>query len=294
MILKKIEHVVADIIHYLPLVSDTGCRTLTTNHATQAIIHSYFVIKIIETSLYIVAVLVRIINLADNHDVRILRLQNLCGVGPECSRHHLCHVAAEAIHTLTCPEEQNIGHLAPGAWHRLVMIDSASGIAIIHTIVELHGLIPVVATRAVVETVISRSSCRTLLVWLIDFGILGIISLELRFRVANFIQVEIAPCIIEIILRREVHIGIIIFSQIPYTCRFADGMILTSHMVRHKVHDDLHTSLVRTLDKSLPLLHSQADIHGQIRVNVIIVGNGVWRSSLALYHLSMLGRNTIR
>ena len=174
------------------------------------------------------------------------------------------------------------------------MIASATCIAVIHTIVELHSLIPVVATRAVVETVISRSSCRTLLVWLIDFGILGIISLELRFRVANFIQIEIAPCIIEIILRREVHIGIIIFSQIPHTCRFADGMILTSHMVRHKVHDDLHTSLVRTLDKSLPLLHSQADIHGQIRVNVIIVGNGVWRSSLALYHLSMLSRNTIR
>ena len=80
MILKEIEHVIADIIHYLPLVSDTGCRTLTTNHTTQAIIHSYFVIKIIETSLYKVAVLVRIINLADNHDVRILRLQYSCSV----------------------------------------------------------------------------------------------------------------------------------------------------------------------------------------------------------------------
>ena len=41
----------------------------------KAIIHSYLVIKIIETSLYKVAVLVRIVYLTDNHDVRILRLQ---------------------------------------------------------------------------------------------------------------------------------------------------------------------------------------------------------------------------
>ena len=294
MVLQEVEHVLTDIIHHLPLVSDAGRRTLTTNHAAKAIVHAHLVVEIIETRFHVVAILVRIIYLADNDDMRILRLQNRCSVRPECSWHHLCHIAAESIHTLACPVEQDIRHLAPGAWHRLVVIASATCIAVIHTIVELHGLIPVAATRMVVETVISRSSCRTLLVWFIDLGILGIVSLELRFSMANLIQVETAPCIIEIVLGREVHIGIIIFSEIPYTCRFADGMILTSHMIRHKVHDNLHASLVRTLDKTLPLLHSQADIHGQIRVDVIIVGNGVWRSCLALYHLSMLGRDSIR
>ena len=202
----------ADIIHHLPFMSDTGSRALTPNHTTQAIIHSHLIIKIIETCLHIVAVLVRIIYLTYYNNVRILRFQYLRSIRPECSRHHLCHIAAETIYTLACPIKQDIRHLAPCIWHRLIMIASASRITIIYTIVEFHGLIPVVAARTVVETVVSRSSCRTLLVWLIDLGILDIISLELRFRAANFIQVEIAPCIIEIILSREVHIGIIIFS----------------------------------------------------------------------------------
>ena len=212
MILKEIEHVLADIIHHLPLMGDAGCRTLAANHTTQTIVHAHLVVEIIEACLHVVAILVRIIHLADNHDVRILRLQNLCGVGPECSRHHLCHVAAEAIHTLTCPEEQNIGHLAPGAWHRLVMIASASGIAIIHTIVELHGLIPVVATRAVVKAVVTRGLGRTLLILLINFSVFSMKSLEFWLRMTNLVQIQIAPGIIEIIPGREMHVRIIIFS----------------------------------------------------------------------------------
>ena len=66
---------------------------------------SYFVIKIIETSLYKVAVLVRIVNLTDNDDMRILRLQYSCSVCPEGRWHHFCHITAEAIYTLAAYED---------------------------------------------------------------------------------------------------------------------------------------------------------------------------------------------
>ena len=71
-------------------------------------------------------------------------------------------------------------------------------------------------------------------------------------------------------------------------------MILSGHMVWHEIHDYLHACLVRALDETLPLLHSQTDVHCQIRVDVVIVGDGVWRTCLALHHLGMLGRNSIR
>ena len=179
----------ADIIHHLPFMSDTGSRALTPNHTTQAIIHSHLIIKIIETSLHIVAVLVRIIYLTDYNNVRILRFQYLRSIRPECSRHHLCHIAAETIYTLACPIKQDIRHLAPCIWHRLIMIASASRITIIHSIVEFHGLIPVVAARTVVKAVVTRCLSRTLLILFIYLGILGMKSLELRLRVANIVQI---------------------------------------------------------------------------------------------------------
>ena len=76
MVLQEVEHVIADVIHHLPLVSDTGCRTLTTNHTAKTIIHAHLIVEIIESRLHIVAILVRIIHLTDNNDMRKLGLQN--------------------------------------------------------------------------------------------------------------------------------------------------------------------------------------------------------------------------
>ena len=173
------------------------------------------------------------------------------------------------------------------------MIATSASITIVDAIVKLHGLIPVVATGTVIKTVIARSPGRTLHVWLIDGSILLRISLELRFRLAHIIQVQVAPSIIEVIFSREVHILVVILSKISHTSRLTDRVIFTSHMIRHEIHDDLHACLVGTLDETLPLRHTHTHVFCQVGIDVIVVGDGVRRTSLALHHLSMLSWNAI-
>ena len=69
--------------------------------------------------------------------------------------------------------------------------------------------------------------------------------------------------------------GIVRLAQILYLLRLADRVILTSHMVGHKVDDDFQTSLMGARYQGLELLHALFDIDSQVGVNVIIVGNGI-------------------
>ena len=174
------------------------------------------------------------------------------------------------------------------------MIASASCITVIYTVIELHGLIPVVTARMVIKPVVSCSSGWALGIRFINLGIFRRKSLELWFGITDFIQIQIAPCIIEIIPGREVHVRIIIFSQIPYTCWFANGMILSGYMVRNEIHNYFHTCLVSTLYQLLPLFHSHTDIHSQVWIDIIVVGNSIWRTCFSLHYLCMLSRNSIR
>ena len=275
MIFQKIEHMLTYIVDHLPFVGDTGSRTFSTDYSTQTVIHTHLVIEVIKTCLHVVAILVGIVHLSYDNHFRVTGFQYLSGIRPEGARHHLSHVTTESVDTLACPEQQDVSHLAPGTGHRLIVIAAAAGITIIHSIVEFHRLIPVVSTRMVVKAVVACCLGRTLMIGFVYLGFFGRESLELGFGATNIVQVQITPSIIEIIARREVHVLVIIFSKISYTCWFANGMILTSHMIGHKVHDDLHTSLVSALDKTLPFRHSHADILCQIRIDVIIVGNGI-------------------
>ena len=154
---------------------------------------------------------------------------------------------------------------------------------IINTIVQFDSLIPVVLTRCIIEMIITCSLGRFLHIRLS----LVVIEVKMRGEV-------LTGTIIEIIIHGvEATLGIIILAQVLHSCRFTDRVILSSHMVGHKVDNDFQPSLMRTLDKCLELLHTVGYIHCQIRIYVIIVGNGIGRASLALYNSRMLARNTI-
>ena len=70
-------------------------------------------------------------------------------------------------------------------------------------------------------------------------------------------------------------------------------MILTRHMVRHEVDDDLHACLVRTLNQLFKLLHTMIDIRSQIGVYIIIVCDGIGRTCLTFDDSRMILRNTV-
>ena len=153
---------------------------------------------------------------------------------------------------------------------------------VVETIVEFHRLVPVVHARSIVETVIARGLGR-----LFEIGFrLTVIEVEIRGEALTW-------AIVEIILWREALSGIIVLTKILHTVRFADGVILTSHMVGHKVDDDLHASLVRALDECFELLHTLVDIDCEIGVDIIVVGDRIRRACPTLHHCGVVPGNTI-
>ncbi len=86
---------------------------------------------------------------------------------------------------------------------------------------------------------------------------------------------------------------VIICTQVAYTFRKVYAMILTRHMIGHEVYYHLHASLMGSLHESLELHHTLRNVLGYVRIHVIIIRNGIWRTSLALNHASVLARNTV-
>ena len=82
-------------------------------------------------------------------------------------------------------------------------------------------------------------------------------------------------------------------SEAVRTLWCAVAMVVACHMVRNKVHDHFHASLVCAFDKCLELLATLLDVHCKVRVIVIIVLYGVWRTGLSLYYGRVVGWYTI-
>ena len=103
------------------------------------------------------------------------------------------------------------------------------------------------------------------------------------------VQVEIrrkplARTVVKIILGVEACHGIVGFSEVLHLAGLTHRLILTRHMVRHKVDDDFQTSSMGTFNQLFELMHSLGHIDRQVWVNVIIVGNGIGRPRLALHN----------
>ena len=269
-----------DIISSLPSTCYGMYTLATTHHIANHIVHAYLIIEIIETSTKIVAIFSRIIHLANKHNIRIAILNLICSPLPECSWHHLSHIATESVDTLRGPEQQDISHLIPCIWNRIKVTNSTS--IIIKTIVEFNCLIPVVHAWSIVETIVTSGLGRLL---------------NIRFCLA-MIQVEIrrktlTRTIVEVVLWVETILWIILFAKILHPFRSTDRVILTSHMIRNKVDDDLKTSLVTTLYQSLELGHTMRNLNSQVWIDIIIIRDGIRRTCLTLNHSWMLARNAI-
>ena len=98
----------------------------------------------------------------------------------------------------------------------------------------------------------------------------------------------IAWAIIKIVVNVKVLVHIIALPQVSHSLRLADGVVLTCHMIRNEIDNHLHACLVRTLHQSLELVHTAMYIFSKIGIDVIIIGNGVGRSSLSLHNGWML------
>ena len=113
VVLEEVQHIAAYVVGFLPLVGDVAGTPVSAYHIAHTVIHSDFVVEPVETCTYVVAVLCRVVDLADELQLGVGEPYFVGCPCPEGSRHHLCHVAAERIDALGCPEKQYRGHLVP-------------------------------------------------------------------------------------------------------------------------------------------------------------------------------------
>ena len=282
MVLQKIEHVLADVVSALPCLRDCRRRRVTTDYPPERIVESHFVIEEIKASVRnITTVFLRIIHLCNELHLRRLRFHLSNCIMPELYRHHLRHVTAESVDALFHPIEQNGRHLLPRVGNRIEMARSSSHI--VHSIIEFHRFIPVIATGPSVEKIISGSFRRHFQV--------GIAGSRGRDEVIG--MQGLPPAIIEIIAYRKGHFAVIVSSQIPLTLRCNIRCILTCHVIRHKIKYEFESGLVHTANQSLELVHSMRHRLCQIRVDIKIIFDGVRRPSLSLDHPRMINSDPL-
>ena len=70
-------------------------------------------------------------------------------------------------------------------------------------------------------------------------------------------------------------------------------MVLAGHVVWHKIDDDFEPGIVCTAYQRLKLGHAVGHAFGQVGVDIVIIGDGVWRPCLAFHNRWMVGRQPI-
>ena len=125
-----------------------------TDDGTHGVVHAHLIVQVVKATGQIVTIFTGVIYLANEEQTREFLLDLGGGVGPELGWHHLGHVTAEGVDALSCPEEQDVGHLLPRGGHG-VKVPHPAGI-VVHAVVQLDRLVPVVTPGGIVEDVVSR------------------------------------------------------------------------------------------------------------------------------------------
>ena len=60
-------------------------------------------------------------------------------------------------------------------------------------------------------------------------------------------------------------------------------------MVWHEIDYHIQACIMSTCHESLELRHTVLDIHCQVRVNIIVILYGIWRTGLTLHHMGVVG-----
>ena len=108
-----------DIVCCLPLICDVRCWTMSTDNITYAVIHSHLIIKVVKARTKIITILVGVIDLTDEENVRVTELHLVDSPEPEGGGNHLSHITTESINTLVSPKEQDACHLVPRIGNRV-------------------------------------------------------------------------------------------------------------------------------------------------------------------------------
>ena len=252
-----------------------------TDHVAKGIVHANFVVEPIKTCANEIAIEPGIVDLADELDVGIVLANLRDDPPPELYRYHEHHVATKCIDTFGSPVEQHVEHLLPRVRHGCE-VPYATGI-VVNAVVQFHGFIPIITARGIAKMVVASSLGRKLYV----FACPRLIALS---HLAGAYK-RLTRTIVEVVLWREALGGVVVLSEVTHALRLGNAFVLACYVIGHKVEDHLQASTMGAGNKSVELVHSFVDIHGQIGVDIIVVGNSIGRTCTTLYHGRVLGWN---
>ena len=115
--------------------------------------------------------------------------------------------------------------------------------------------------------------------FIIDIGGQDMKCMKIRNGVIDSINGEVfSGEVVEVIERGESPLGMIAFAQVLDGSGFAGTLVLTTDVVRHEVDDDAQAGIMGALHERFELLHAFGFVLRQIRIDVVVVGDGVRRT----------------
>ena len=70
-------------------------------------------------------------------------------------------------------------------------------------------------------------------------------------------------------------------------------MVLACHVVGNEVDDHLHTCFMGPLHQGFKFSHTMRHLIGQVRINIVIILDGIGRTSLTFHHGPMIALDTV-
>ena len=142
-------------------------------------------------------------------------------------------------------------------------------------VIDLDCLVPVIYTWVGTVAVVSCSHSRELLIWLHSFR---------TFRRKSQCLSRIIE---EVVISRPMNAFIVLCAKAWVVWRESCLAVIAWYMIRDEIYDDLKSGLMRAHNELLELPHSIVRVISKIRIYIIVVADGVWRSGLTLYELWM-------
>ena len=197
---------------------------------------------------------------------------------PEFHRHHVGHVAPEAVDSLAGPVHENVEHFSPSARCGDKVL---APVPRVDAVVEFHCFIPVASSRCGVVAIVARSLGRIL-----DIPVGPDAHVDTWCKV-------LPSDVKEIVGRREKHVFVVVGPQVSHALGCSIAVVLTRNMVGHKVDNHAHASLVCALHQLLKLVAAVGHIDGKVGVNIVIVSYGIGRARIAFHHVRVARRDAV-
>ena len=169
-------------------------------------------------------------------------------------------------------------HFEPSVRHG---VEVTAAVAVVYTIVEFYGVVPVVYARKGGEAVVAR-------------GLGGKFHIVVAAAAEVDMGSELLPCdIVEVVVGGEKHLMVVAVAEVFYSGRLDIRVILAADVVGHEVDDHAHAGVVCTLYKSLELVNAARYVYGEVGVDVVVVGDGVGAAGMAFDYVRGVARYAV-